>query len=57
MRAAETAAVLAGLGFRNVRIYDSSWLASGLLNARLAGMQARIDMLERELERVGTGGR
>ena len=65
VRAAETATVLAKLGFRNVKVYDSSWLGYaskldapannevffnvGALNGRLAGMQAKIEALEKEL--------
>jgi thiosulfate/3-mercaptopyruvate sulfurtransferase len=65
VRAAETATVLSELGFRRVRIYDSSWLGYGntlgapaanetffnvgALNARVAGMQRRIEELERAL--------
>ena len=65
VRAAETATVLAELGFRNVKVYDSSWLGYGntldapandavllnvgALNNRISGMQARIDALEKEL--------
>lgn len=65
VRAAETAAVLEKLGFRNVRVYDSSWLGYaarlnapvqnevffnvGALNGRIASMQARIDALEKAL--------
>ena len=64
-RASETAGVLEQLGFKNVKIYDSSWLAYGnkldapannatvfnvgALNGRIAGMQARIESLEKEL--------
>jgi thiosulfate/3-mercaptopyruvate sulfurtransferase len=64
-RASETAAVLSELGFRNVRIYKSSWLGYaakldapaeneaflnvGALNGRLAAMQARIEALEKAL--------
>jgi thiosulfate/3-mercaptopyruvate sulfurtransferase len=64
-RASETAAVLSELGFRNVKIYKSSWLGYaarldapaekeaflnvGALNGRLAAMQARIEALEKEL--------
>ena len=63
VRAAETASVLETLGFRNVRVYDSSWLGYaarldapaanerffnvGALNGRLASMQRRIDELEK----------
>jgi thiosulfate/3-mercaptopyruvate sulfurtransferase len=65
VRASETAGVLEQLGFKKVRVYDSSWLAYGnqldapannvtvfnvgALNGRLAGLQSRIDMLEKEL--------
>ena len=64
-RASETAGVLEQLGFRNVKIYDSSWLAYGnkldapaenatvfnvgALNGRIAAMQNRIEALEKEL--------
>lgn len=63
VRAAETASVLETLGFKNVKIYDSSWLGYaarldapaanerffnvGALNGRLASMQRRIDELEK----------
>lgn len=63
VRAAQTAQVLAQLGFRNVKVYDSSWLGYastlsapaenevffnvGAMNARLGGLQARIEELER----------
>jgi thiosulfate/3-mercaptopyruvate sulfurtransferase len=65
VRAAETAAVLEKLGFRNVKVYDSSWLGYaakldapvqnevffnvGAFRSQLSGMQARIEALEREL--------
>jgi thiosulfate/3-mercaptopyruvate sulfurtransferase len=64
-RASETAGVLQQLGFKNVKVYDSSWLGYGntldapannvtffnlgLLNSRLSAMQTRIDQLEKEL--------
>lgn len=64
-RASETAGVLDQLGFKNVRVYDSSWLAYGnqldapannvtvfnvgALNGRMGVMLARIDSLEKEL--------
>ncbi len=63
VRAAETAAVLESLGFRNVKVYDSSWLGYaarldapaeretffnvGAMNSRLASMQRRMEELER----------
>ena len=65
VRASETAGVLEQLGFKNVKLYDSSWLAYanqldapannatvfnvGALNGRVAAMLARIDALEKEL--------
>ena len=65
VRAAETATVLADLGFKNVKVYDSSWLGYGntldapadnavflnvgALNGRIGAMQNRIDVLEKEL--------
>lgn len=65
VRASETAAVMKDLGFKKVRIYDSSWLGYGntldapadnvtyfnvgALNGRIAGMQKRIDVLEKQL--------
>lgn len=64
-RASETAGVLQQLGFKNVKVYDSSWLGYGntldapannvtffnvgLLNGRISSMQSRIEQLEREL--------
>ena len=60
---AETASVLETLGFKNIKVYDSSWLGYaarldapaanerffnvGALNGRLAAMQRRIDELEK----------
>jgi thiosulfate/3-mercaptopyruvate sulfurtransferase len=65
VRSAETAAVLGKLGFRNVKVYDSSWLGYaakldapvenevffnvGALRAQLTAMQAKIDALEKAL--------
>jgi thiosulfate/3-mercaptopyruvate sulfurtransferase len=65
VRAAETATVLTRLGFRNVKVYDSSWLGYaakldapannevffnvGALNGRIAAMQSKIEALEKEL--------
>lgn len=64
-RASETAGVLEQLGFKNVKVYDSSWLGYGntldapaenvtffnvgLLNSRLSALQSRITQLEKEL--------
>ena len=63
--AAETATVLADLGFKNIKVYGSSWLGYGntldapadnavflnvgALNARIGSLQNRIDQLEDEL--------
>lgn len=68
IRAAQTAAVLSGIGFRNVKVYDSSWLGYagvlsapannevffnvGAMNAQLRTMQWRIEQLERELSQA-----
>jgi thiosulfate/3-mercaptopyruvate sulfurtransferase len=65
VRAAETATVLKELGFRDVKVYDPSWIGwagtfkapvenetffnVGSLNSRLGALQTRIDMLERQL--------
>ena len=65
VRASETATVLADLGFKNVRVYDSSWIGYGAtldapaedvtffnvgnLQAKMNSMQKRIDSLEKEL--------
>ena len=65
VRASETAGVLEQLGFKNVKLYDSSWLGYGnqldapannatvfnvgALNGRIGAMQTRIDVLEKEL--------
>ena len=66
VRAAETAIVLQNLGYKNVKIYDSSWLGwashlaspvadetylnVGMLNARIAAMQNKINELEATLK-------
>ncbi|MEX0960591.1 MAG: sulfurtransferase [Burkholderiales bacterium] len=65
VRASESAVVLKQLGFRNVRVYDSSWLGWGnafdapvenvsyfnvaRVNAMINMLQGRIDQLEDEL--------
>jgi len=65
IRASETATVLRDLGFRNVRVYDSSWLGYGntldapaesvtffnvgAMAGRMSAMQRRIEALEKEL--------
>ena len=64
-RASETAGVLQELGFKNVKVYDSSWLGYGntldapannatffnvgALNNRMSALQSRIEQLEKEL--------
>jgi thiosulfate/3-mercaptopyruvate sulfurtransferase len=63
VRAAETATVLKDMGFKKVKVYDSSWLGYGntldapadnvqffnvgALNGKLAAMQKQIDALEK----------
>jgi len=65
IRASETATVLSELGFKNVRVYDSSWIGYGnaleapvedlsffnvgTLQGKIGAMQKRIDRLEKEL--------
>jgi thiosulfate/3-mercaptopyruvate sulfurtransferase len=65
VRASQTAEVLKGLGFRDVKVYDASWLGYGntfdapaesatyfdvaAVNARLRALEARIEQLERAL--------
>ena len=65
VRAAETAAVLDKFGFRNIKVYNSSWLGYaakldapvenevffnvGALSAQLTAMQSKIDALEKAL--------
>ena len=65
IRASETATVLADLGFKNVRVYDSSWIGYGAtldapaedvtffnvgnMQSKMNAMQKRIDNLEKEL--------
>lgn len=68
VRAAETATVLQSLGFRNVKVYDSSWLGYGntfdapaenvtyfnvgRVNGLLMQLQQRIDLLEGQVEEL-----
>jgi thiosulfate/3-mercaptopyruvate sulfurtransferase len=68
VRASQTAIVLMDLGFRNVRVYDSSWMAYGntfeapvdnatyfnvaRVNSMINLLQSRIDELETELEQL-----
>ena len=65
IRASETATLLKELGFRKVRVYDSSWLGYGntldapaenvvffnvgLMQSKMSAMQKRIDNLEKDL--------
>ena len=71
VRSSETAGVLQQLGFRNVKVYDSSWLGYGntleapannvtffnvgLMNNRIKTLQERIEQLERELATAKAG--
>jgi thiosulfate/3-mercaptopyruvate sulfurtransferase len=66
VRAAETATVLKNLGFKKVKVYDSSWLGwgnnlkaqvseesflnVGALNAKISAMQNKINQLEDALK-------
>jgi thiosulfate/3-mercaptopyruvate sulfurtransferase len=66
-RASESAGVLQQLGFKNVKVYDSSWLGYastldapaenvtfvnvGALHSRIQALQNRLDTLEREAVR------
>ena len=65
IRASETATVLADLGFKNVKVYDSSWLGYGntldapaedvvffnvgAMQGKMSAMLKRIESLEKEL--------
>lgn len=67
-RASETATVLHSLGFKNVKVYDASWLGWGndftapvegatyfnvaRMNGTLNMLQGRVDALEAELEQM-----
>ena len=68
VRASETANVLRDLGFKDVKVYEPSWLGYagvlsapaanetflnvGVLNGQLASMKGRIDELEAELAKL-----
>jgi thiosulfate/3-mercaptopyruvate sulfurtransferase len=68
VRASVSASILKDLGFKNVKLYDSSWLGYGntfeapvdslkffnvgLMNAKLNAMQMRIDELEEQVEKM-----
>lgn len=68
VRASVSATVLKDLGFKNVKVYDASWLGYGntfeapveslkffnvgLMNAKLNMMQIRIDELEEQIEKL-----
>jgi thiosulfate/3-mercaptopyruvate sulfurtransferase len=71
IRASETATMLKELGFKNVRVYDSSWLGYGntldapaenvtffnvgLMQSRMNAMQKRVENLEKELADARAG--
>jgi thiosulfate/3-mercaptopyruvate sulfurtransferase len=71
IRASETATMLKELGFKNVRVYDSSWLGYGntldapaenvtffnvgLMQSRMNAMQKRVENLEKELAEARAG--
>src|SRR5205814_440356 len=71
VRAAETATILKDIGFRNVKVYDSSWIGYGnrpdtpiegrtvfnvgLMKERMETMTARLDALADELGRMKAG--
>lgn len=68
VRSSVSASILKDIGFKNVKVYDSSWLGYGntfdapaeslkffnvgLMNAKLNQMQMRIDELEEQLEKM-----
>jgi thiosulfate/3-mercaptopyruvate sulfurtransferase len=68
VRASETSGVLQELGFKNVKVYDSSWLDYGnrldapannvtffnvgLLTSQLSAMQNRVAAMEKELAKA-----
>lgn len=68
VRASETAAVLRDLGFRDVKVYEPSWLGYagvlnapaddevfvnvGALNGQIAALQGRVNLLEAELTKL-----
>ncbi len=73
VRASNTAAVLQSLGFKNVRVYDSSWLGYGnaleapaesvsyfnvaRVNSLLNSLQSRIEDLEAQLSELKGSGK
>ncbi len=73
VRSSVSASILKDLGFKNVKVYDSSWLGYGntfdapvesltffnvgLMNAKLNSMQLRIDDLEDQLEKMRQAAR
>lgn len=68
VRASQTATVLRDLGFKDVKVYEPSWLGYagvlsapaeqetflnvGALNGRIAGLQSRVQELEAEVEKL-----
>jgi len=73
VRASNTAAVLQSLGFKDVRVYDSSWLGYGnaleapaesvsyfnvgRVNSMLNALQSRVEELEAQLSELKAGGK
>ena len=68
MRAAQTATVLRTIGFRDVKVYEPSWLGYagmlnapaenevfvnvGALNSKIATLESRVKSLEEELTKL-----
>ncbi len=73
VRASETATVLQDLGFKKVKVYDSSWLGYGntlaapaedvsfvnvgMLQGKIGALQKRLDTMEREMAGMKAAGK
>jgi thiosulfate/3-mercaptopyruvate sulfurtransferase len=71
VRASQTATVLCALGFRDVKVYDPSWLGYagmltapaenevfvnvGALNSKIANLESQVKSLEEELTKLAQG--